>query len=124
MKKIFLVVLTGLVFSWINPAFGESEVIKIKGKEINKLYFLQTIESGELDWESFIDAVINEKITFEEISPSAIANYLEGIANEGLMDLIPSDYFYDEDVQVASAVVFEDPLNICNNSLVYKEQME
>ena len=64
MKKILLVVLTGLVFLWINPAFGESEVLKINGKEMNKQYFLQTIESGELDWESFIDAVMNESYNF------------------------------------------------------------
>ena len=124
MKKMLLVILTGLVFLWINPAFGESEVIKINGKEMQKQYFLQTIESGDLEWDSFIDAVINQKVTFDELSPSAVANYLEGIANEGMMDLIPADYFYDEDVQVASTVVFEDPLNICNNSSVYKEQME
>lgn len=124
MKKILLVLLTGLVFLWINPAFGESGVIKINGKDIKKHYFLQTIETGELDWESFIDAVMNEQITFHEISPSAIANYLEGIANEGLMDLIPSEYFYNEDLAIAFDVVFEDPLNICMNKSVYMEQLE
>ena len=124
MKKISLVVLTGLVFLWIIPVFGQSDMIKINGKNMERRHFLQTLERGELDWKSFIDAVMNEKITFEEVSPSAIANYLEGIANEGLMELIPSDYFYHEDLEVAFAVVFEDPSNICRNSSVYKEQLE
>jgi hypothetical protein len=124
MKKITLVVFAGLVFLWINPVFGQSDMTKINGDNMERRYFLQTIETGDLDWTSFIDAVINQKISFEEISPSAIANYLEGIANEGLMELIPSDYFYHEDLGVALAVVFENPSNICNNSSVYKEQLE
>ena len=124
MKKITLVVFTGLVFLWINPVFGQSDMTKINGDNMERRYFLQTIETGDLDWTSFIDAVINQKISFEEISPAAIANYLEGIANEGLMELIPSDYFYHEDLEVAFAVVFEDPSNICRNSSVYKEQLE
>jgi hypothetical protein len=99
-------------------------MIKINGKNMERRYFLQTVETGELDWNSFIDAVIKQQITFEEISPSAIANYLEGIANEGMMELIPSDYFYHEDLEVASAVVFEDPSNICRNSSVYTAQLE
>lgn len=124
MKKISLVVLVGLMCLWISPAFGQSDTLKLDGKKMEKGYFLQTIETGELDWKSFIDAITNQKITFEEISPSAIANYLEGIANEGLMDLIPSDYFYHEDLKVSLDVVFEDPSNICNNSFVYKAQLE
>jgi hypothetical protein len=124
MKKNSLVVLTVLGFLWINPVLGQSDMIKINGKNMERRYFLQTIETGELEWKSFIDSVKNRKITFKEISPSAIANYLEGIANEGLLELIPSDYFYHKDIEVALSVVFENPLNICKNSSVYKEQME
>ena len=106
---------------WICPVFGQSDMIKINGKNMDRSDFLQTIETGELDWESFNNAVQNEKITFEDISPSATANYLEGIAEEGLMEFIPSEYFHNEDMEVALAVVFEDPSNICNNSSVYRE---
>ena len=121
MKKISILVLTGLVFLWICPVFGQSDMIKINGKNMDRSDFLQTIETGELDWESFNNAVQNEKITFEDISPSATDNYLEGIAEEGLMEFIPSEYFHNEDMEVALAVVFEDPSNICNNSSVYRE---
>ena len=124
MKKISLVILVGLVFLWICPVLGQSDRIILEGKNMEKRYILDTIETGELEWKSFIAAIANQKITFDEISPTALANYLEGIANEGLMELIPSDYFYNEDLQVSLGVVFEDPSNICNNSLVYKAQLE
>jgi len=91
---------------------------------MERRHFLQTAETGALEWESFIDVFINQKITFEEISSSAIANYLKGIANEGLMELIPSNYSYYEDLEVAVIVVFEDPSNICKNSSIYTAQLE
>ena len=124
MKKISLVIFAGLVSLWINPVFGQSDMIKINGKNMDRHHFLQNIETGELDWESFISAVQNEKITFEEISPSATANYLEGIANEGMMEFIPSEYFHNEDMEVALSVVFENPSNICRNKSIYREQLE
>ena len=124
MKKIAFLILTGLVILWICPVYGQSDMIKIKGKDIERHSFIQTIETGDQDWRSLIDAIKDEKITFEEISPSAIANYLEAIANEGLMEFIPSEYFYNEDLQVSLDVVFENPSNICNNSAVYREQLE
>jgi hypothetical protein len=124
MKKIALVVLTGLVILWICPVYGQSDMIKIKGENMERGYFIQSIETGDQDWENLINAIKDEKITFEEISPSAIANYLEAIANEGLMAFIPSEYFYNEDLQVSLDVVFENPSNICNNSSVYRDQLE
>ena len=124
MKKISFGLLTGLVILWIGPVYGQSDVIKINGQNMERNYFIQTIETGDQDWESLIDAIKGDEITFEEISPSAIANYLEAIANEGLMEFIPSEYFYNEDLQVSLEVVFENPSNICNNSSVYKDQLE
>ena len=124
MKKISLVIFAGLMSLWVNPVFGQSDMITVNEKNMDRDHFLQTIETGELDWESFIDAVQNEKITFEEISPSATANYLEGIANEGMMEFIPSEYFHNEDMEVALSVVFENPANICMNKSIYKEQLE
>ena len=69
-------------------------------------------------------AIKGEKITFEKISPSAIANDLEAIVNEGLMEFIPSEYFYNEDLQVSLGVVFENPSHICNKISVYRVQLE
>ena len=95
-----------------------------KGKPLEKLNLLYSIETGELHWEIFITAIKTQKITFEEVSPPAIANYLEAIANDGLMELIPDKYFYHEDLEVSLSVVFEDPLNICKNRLVYMAYLE
>ncbi len=119
MKKIFLLGLIGLVFLWTSPVLGLSHMMPGKGQLLEKRDLLHSIETGELDWEIFITAIKTKKITFEQVSPSAIANYLEAIANDGLMELIPDDYFRNEDLQVALSVVFEDPSNVCKNRAVY-----
>ena len=124
MKKIFLLGLIGLVFLWTCPVLGQSDMMHEKGKPLEKLNLLYSIETGELRWEIFITAIKTQKITFEEVSPPAIANYLEAIANDGLMELIPDKYFYHEDLEVSLSVVFEDPLNICKNRLVYMAYLE
>ena len=124
MKKIFLLGLIGLVFIWTCPVLGQSDMMLVKSKPLEKLDLLYSIESGELDWNIFITAIKTQKITFEEVSPPAVANYLEAIANDGLMELIPDEYFYHEDIQVSLSVVFEDPLNICKNRVVYIAYLE
>jgi hypothetical protein len=124
MKKIFLLGLIGLVFLWTCPVLGQSDMMHEKGNPLEKLALLNSIETGELYWKIFITAIKTPKITFEEVSPPAVANYLEAIANDGLMELIPDEYFYHEDLQVSLSVVFEDPLNICKNRLVYIAYLE
>jgi hypothetical protein len=124
MKKIFLLAMIGWVFLWTCPVLGQSDMMHKKGKSLEKPDLLSFIESGELDWKIFITAIKTQKITFEEVSPPAVANYLEAIANDGLMELIPDEYFYHEDLQVSLSVVFEDPLNICKNRLVYIAYLE
>lgn len=124
MKKIFLLVLIGLVFLWTCPVFGQSDMMHEKGKPLEKLDLLYSIETGELYWKIFITAIKTQKITFDEVSPPAVANYLEAIANDGLMELIPDKYFYHEDLQLSLSVVFEDPSNICKNRLVYMAYLE
>ena len=124
MKKILLVVLIGLVFFWTSQVFGQSDRISKNGGPMEKPDLLSSIETGELYWEIFMTAIKTRKIKFEQVSPSAIANYLEAIANDGLMELIPDEYFYHEDIQVSLSVVFEDPLNICKNRTVYLAYFE
>ena len=124
MKKIFLLGLIGWVFLWTCPVLGQSDRMREKGKPLEKHNLLYSIESGELDWQIFITAIKTQKITFEEVSPPAVANYMEAIANDGLMELIPDEYFYHEDIEVSLSVVFEDPLNICKNRVVYMAYLE
>lgn len=124
MKKIFLLVLIGFVFLWTCPVLGQSDMMHEKGKPLEKLDLLYSIETGELYWKIFITAIKTQKITFDEVSPPAVANYLEAIANDGLMELIPDKYFYHEDLQLSLSVVFEDPSNICKNRLVYMAYLE
>jgi hypothetical protein len=124
MKKILLPVLIGLIFLWICPAFGQSDRTAPQGERMAKLDLIQSIEKGDLPWKNFVEAIKDQTITLDEISPSATANYLEALANEGLLDSIPFEYFDHEDLRVSLSVVFEDPLNICHNRSVYRDHLE
>jgi len=81
---------------------------------------INSIESWEIDWKDFVDAIQSRQITFHEVSPSAIADYMEAFANEGLLWLIPADYFKNEQIKTSLEVVFEDPDNAVINRYVHK----
>jgi hypothetical protein len=66
---------------------------------------------------------MSQEITIDNVSPPAVANYLEAIANEGLMELIPADYLDDLDLITSLNVVFEDASNICLNKDVYEASL-
>ncbi|MBN2059617.1 MAG: hypothetical protein JW882_04285 [Deltaproteobacteria bacterium] len=83
---------------------------------------LKSIEAGTATGEDFIRAITDNRYSIEDISPSSVANYMEALANEGLLILIPSHYFNDEDIEVALNVVFEDRNNIFANWNVFENQ--
>lgn len=125
MKKIFLVLLTYSLFSGNaaaakNPRLWTSD----PGKNETRESFLGCIESGEANWYDFIGAIQTGEISFYELSPAAVANYMEAIANEGILELIPSQYFHDEQIKTALNVVFEGYLNILKNRKVYAGHLE
>ena len=124
-KKCLLVFVGLLFFSGSALATESSDFLRHDSSGIGKKgSFLTSIETGEAPWINFVSAIRGHQIMFTEISPSAVANYLEAFANEGLLELIPSQYFYHEEIKLSLDVVFEDPENICNNPSAYKDHMQ
>jgi hypothetical protein len=86
---------------------------------VNEDFFV-CVESGMASWEVFVDAIQRGEVQFKEVSPSAVANYMEAFANEGILESIPDQYFRNEEIQTALDVVFEDPANIVLNRNAYE----
>ena len=125
MKKLYLLIIVGVLFWGVGTIWAQQNLVKVdlSYQYERKSNFLISIETGKLSWESFIEAIKSQEITIDNVSPPAVANYLEAIANEGLMDLIPADYLDDLDLITSLNVVFEDASNICLNKDVYEASL-
>ena len=123
MKKISLLFLISCLFYSGGVAAKESDFWKHdSGNYETKKDFLGAVESGDADAEIFISVVKGRKSRLEEISPSAVANYMEALANDGMLELIPSEYYDNEGINIALDVVFQDPRNIPDNLNVFGDR--
>ena len=120
MDKLKIYIIVCLVFIIMGPGYGsagsdtkQSEGIDTENEVLSK------IELGTADADTFASFFNNNKFTMY-ISHSAIANYMEGLANEGMLGLIPIHYLIYNDVRTALDVVFEDFTNIVNNWDVFQ----
>ena len=68
-------------------------------------------------------AVKKGPLRFRDVSPGALANYLEAFANEGMLGLIPFYFFHNDEMAVSLDTVFEDPKNASINWEVYKDHL-
>jgi hypothetical protein len=125
MKKLYFLIIVGVFFLGVGTIWAQQNLVKVdlSSQYERKSNFLISIETGKLSWESFIEAIMSQEITIDNVSPPAVANYLEAIANEGLMELIPADYLDDLDLITSLNVVFEDASNICLNKDVYEASL-
>jgi hypothetical protein len=89
----------------------------------SKEAFLHAIEIGDADADAFVVAVRNGPLGFKDVSPGALANYLEAFANEGMLGLIPFYFFQNDEMIVSLDTVFEDPENASVNWEVYKDHL-
>jgi hypothetical protein len=85
--------------------------------------FIHSIELGDADADAFVVAVRKGPLRFRDVSPGALANYLEAFANEGMLELIPFYFFQDDEMTVSLDTVFEDPENASINWEVYKDHL-
>ncbi len=85
--------------------------------------FLHAIEMGYADADDFVVAYRNGAIRFRDVSPGALANYLEAFANEGMLELIPFYFLQNDEMMVSVDTVFEDPENASINWEFYKEHL-
>ena len=84
---------------------------------------LHAIESGDADADAFVVAIREGPLRFTDVSPEALANYLEAFANEGMLERIPLYFFQDDEMIVSLDTVFEDPENASANREVYKDYL-
>ncbi len=85
--------------------------------------FLHAIELGDADADAFVRAVRKGPLRFSDVSPEALANYLEAFANEGMLELIPFYFFRNDEMTVSLDTVFEDPDNVSMNWKVYRDYL-
>ena len=84
---------------------------------------IRAIELGDADADAFVVAVRKGPLRFRDVSPGALANYLEAFANEGMLELIPFYFFQNDEMTVSLDTVFEDPKNASINWEVYKNYL-
>ena len=84
---------------------------------------IHAIEIGDADAETFVLAVREGPLRFRDVSPEALANYLEAFANEGMLEFIPFYFFQNDEMIVSLDTVFEDPENASINWEVYKDHL-
>lgn len=89
----------------------------------SKKAFIQAIELGDADADAFVVAIRKGPLRFRDVSPGALANYLEAFANQGMLELIPFYFFRDDEMAVSLETVFEDPENVSMNWEVYKDHL-
>jgi hypothetical protein len=102
----------------------EGSVPPYFGKYATKEEICKDVEKGEAAWNDFVAAIKRGIISFDDISPEAVANYLEAFANEGMLGRIPSRYATNTEMIISLDVVFEDSDNIANNQRVYREHLK
>jgi len=87
--------------------------------EVDGNALISSIEKGELDADSFVSSVKEQESILSRISPSAVANYMEALAEEGMLRDIPAVYFRNEEIQTALDVVMGDAANVAGNAEIY-----
>ncbi len=81
---------------------------------------VEAVECGEAGADVFIRAVREDPVRLEYFTPEAVANYMEALAYDRMLECVPERYKDSEEVVVSFETVFEDPRNIFNNWEAFK----
>ena len=81
---------------------------------------VEAVERGRAGPDVFVRAVREGPVRLEEMRPEAVANYLEALAWDRMLDRVPSHYTAFDEMVVSYETVFEDPRNVFNNWEAYK----
>ncbi len=81
---------------------------------------VEAVECGRAGADVFVRAVREGPVRLEEMRPEAVANYLEALAWDRMLDRVPSRYTAFDEMVVSYETVFEDPRNVFNNWEAYK----
>jgi len=80
----------------------------------------EAVERGRAGPDVFVRSVREGPLRLEEMRPEAVANYLEALAWDRMLDRVPSRYTAFDEMVVSYETVFEDPRNVFNNWEAYK----
>ena len=118
MKELILFIIIGMLSS---SCMGHDELQDTHYKGGGKTKrLLNSIESGKADADAFVYAIKDGSLKLKDVSPVALANYLEAFANEGMLYRTPPDYFENEEMLTSLEVVFEFRENRMMNRRVYE----
>jgi hypothetical protein len=81
---------------------------------------VEAVGCGEAGPDVFVRAVRQGPMRLEDVPPEAVANYLEALAWERMLNRVPTQYTTAEEMRVSYETVFEDPRNVFNNWEAYK----
>jgi hypothetical protein len=124
MQRFFLLALLVLLILGCGTKGKRSELREgLSGPHGSREAFIHAIELGDADADAFVVAVRKGPLRFRDVSPEALANYLEAFANEGMLELIPFYFFHNDEMTVSLDTVFEDPENASINWEVYKDHL-
>jgi hypothetical protein len=112
-----MVLLTAGCTAGGNPAGKEADPL---GHYSDPRTLVKAVERGEVQAEVFVQAVKKGPIRFEDVSPRALANYLEAFAWERMLDQVPAGLIENEEMILSFETVFEDSRNVFNNWKAYK----
>ena len=90
------------------------------GPYVSPQALVRAVERGEADPDLFLRALKAGPIRIEDVSPEALANYLEAFACERMLDRIPGRFVEHEEIVLSFETVFEDSWNVFNNWKAYK----
>ncbi|MCF8062532.1 MAG: hypothetical protein K9M82_08455 [Deltaproteobacteria bacterium] len=81
---------------------------------------VEAVECGEAGPDVFVRAVRGGPVRLEEMTPEAVANYLEALAYDRMLDCVPPRYVEFDEMVTSYETVFEDSRNVFNNWEAYK----
>jgi hypothetical protein len=81
---------------------------------------VRAVACGEAGPDVFVRAVRKGPMRLNEVPPEAVANYLEALAWDRMLDRVPAHYTASDAMVVSFETVFEDPRNVFNNWEAYK----
>ena len=118
MRKLIIFIMIGM---FISSCVEHYELLYSHyGEREKPRRLLSSVESGEAAPDAFVHAVKSGTLKLIEVSPEALANYLEAFANEGMLYWTPPEYFEHEEMKTSLEVVFEFHENIVMNRKVYE----
>lgn len=117
-----LTALTALVFLFLAGCASSAKTGESPGRfdHVSAESLIAAVEAGAAPPDALVLAVRNGPLCLEDFSPQAVANYLEILAHERMLSLVPGEFCDSDEILVAFETVFEDMENIFHNWAAYK----